>query len=210
MKKLFTVLLLITAFVGFASAKIVTPPFVPTESEKDFDVAYYIPESLTPYDVPEEYQDEMSVTQAFKTTNNGVEGEIRYSLFTQTEECDYLQVCMYEQVIIMNIAENARVKELPTLGKSGADKKLFNGMQTSVFLIAYANSKFSKGYKFMLVEIFFKKGQGICVRSFLFNDTKFIGVEDEKPIPDSDFMKNYACFKFMDKDKDGNYIKPNK
>ena len=59
----------------------------------------------------------------------------------------------------------------------------------------------------MMVEFFYKEKQGLVMRTFLFNDIDFIGINANGSIsPDSVWFANYHTFKFMEKDKSGNYI----
>ena len=45
------------------------------------------------------------------------------------------------------------------------------------------------------------------MRTFLFNDIKFIGINPDESIPsDNPLFSNYHTFKFMEKDKSRNYI----
>ena len=209
MKKSFVAMLMLLSAIWIASAEITVPHFKPTVSEEEFDVLYYQFKPMTEYEVPNENQDEVSVTKAFKATFNGVEGEIRYSLFTETGTNTPDEIALWEKVIIMNIAGKGFVSK-PAAFDSKAVLDEFNGNSGRSYLILAPRSKFGEGYSVIQLESFYKKGQGLCIRTFLCNDTEFIGIKDKKMNLDSDFVKYYHSFKFMDRNKKGEYKRPKK
>ena len=86
-------------------------------------------------------------------------------------------------------------------------KKEFNGDFGCTAFIKYPQSDYGNDYKYMIVEFFYKENQGVVMRTFLFNDLELMGVNKKgKFLPDSILLEHYHTFKFMEKDKDGNYI----
>ncbi len=207
MKKIWTIFMFLIC-AGIASAKIVEPNFLPTKDEKEFDVVYYQLKRFTPYAVPEEYQQEISVNQAFKVKFNGNDGEIRYSLFKETGENTELQIGSFFYIIFMNLAgETGEIGRGSNFNNSDVEKD-FNGTSGYCCTIKNPSSLFGTGYKFINVEIFYKKGQGICLRTMLYNNPEFIVKKYGSFDVNEDFLRSYRCFKFMEKDDTGKYIKP--
>ncbi|MBQ3671672.1 MAG: hypothetical protein II921_09415 [Treponema sp.] len=206
MKKVFGLLMFFVC-MGVASAKIASTNFEPTRSEEEFDVMYYKFPSFEIYDVPDENQQEVGVNQAFKATFNGCEGEIRYSLFKETGKNTDFSISSYAYTIALNIAgEPSCVKGQNAFSESDVANN-FNGTSGLSYFIMNPQSRFAGGYLFASVECFYKKGQGLCVRTTLFNEPEFFGIKDGQFDTKSDWAKYYKSFKFMEKDKAGKYIK---
>lgn len=156
---------------------------------------------------------DVSITKSYKIEKNKLKGELRYSLFTDTgDDDDEMSLKMeYTMLVFVNLSNIAgyQVPSDQISRFNDADvKKEFNGDFGCTAFINNPKSSYSKGYKYMNVDFFYKKKQGLVMRVFLFNDEKFIGMNSKGEISlDSPFAANYHSFKFMEKDKKGNYIK---
>lgn len=117
---------------------------------------------------------------------------------------DKSDITIYESLILMGLAGTKMRVEKRGDFKPLVVRKSFNADEGSFVSVISPNSAYASGYKHMEVEFFYKKQQGICVRTFLYNDPAFIG-EDNKN--ESEFYKNYASFKFMKKKRNGSYKK---
>ena len=72
--------------LGNCFAKIKGNRFKITESEKEFDVIYYLTEDIKVID--NNQNEDVNVTQTFSITRNKINTEVRYSLFTDIGEDD--------------------------------------------------------------------------------------------------------------------------
>ena len=178
-----------------------------TESEKEFDVIYYQTEDM---EVAENLANhDLGITKTFTINKNGKSGEVRYSLFTDCGgKKDYLdfQYASTTLLFLYNIAGFEVPWQLIDEYKDKDVKKEFNGDFGCIAFIQDPKSEYAAGFKYMIVESFYKKKQGLVVRTFLFNDIDFVGVNPNGSIsPDSPLFSNYHTFRFMEKDKAGNY-----
>ena len=80
MKKLLLGLCVLLLFCGCLSAEIAKSRYKITKSEKEFDIAYYQTPDMKVVDSKE--NEDVNVTQTFIINKNNVQGELRYSLFT--------------------------------------------------------------------------------------------------------------------------------
>lgn len=208
MKKCFFLFTLILVLSSNCFAKISGSRFKITESEKEFDLIYYLTEDMK---VAENLDNnDVAITQSFSINKNGKSGEVRYSLFTDCGEDDsdlQIQYAMWVFMCINNIAGF----EVPGNAISSFNnedvKKEFNGDFGCTAFLQDPKSEYSNGFKYMMVEFFYKEKQGLVMRTFLFNDIDFIGINANGSIsPDSVWFTNYHTFKFMEKDKSRNYI----
>ena len=208
MKKYFLLFTLILVLSSNCFAEILGNRFKITESEKEFDLIYYLTEDM---DVAENLNNnDVAITKTFTINKNGKSGEVRYSLFTDCDEDDAFLEMQYAMWVFMCINNIARY-EVPDNAirnfKNKDVKKEFNGDFGCTAFLQDPKSEYSKGFKYLMVEFFYKKKQGLVMRTFLFNDIDFIGVKANGKIsPDSVLFANYHTFKFMEKDKSGNYI----
>ena len=205
--KLLVASLLILLVTAQCFAKIVGSRFKIAESEKEFDVMYYLTEDMTIAE--NKVNDDVSVTQTFTIDKNGQKAEVRYSLFTDCGEDDSDLQIQYAMWVFMCIS-NATGFEVPNsaISKFNDDdvKKEFNGDFGCTAFIQDPKSDYASGYKYMMVEFFYKHNQGLVMRSFLFNDMDFIGMTPDGLSADSIWYANYHTFEFMEKDEAGNYI----
>lgn len=118
-----------------------------------------------------------------------------------------IQYIMWIFMCINNIAGFEVPGENITSFNNEDVKNEFNGNFGCTSFIQNPISEYSKGYKYMMVEFFYKEKQGLVMRAFLFNNLDFIGMtEDGLILSDSALFTNYNTFRFMEKDESGNYI----
>lgn len=189
-------------------AKISGNRFRITKSEKEFDVYYYLTEDMKV--IKNLKNNDVDVTQSFSLSKNGLNGEIRYSLFTDTGTDDSDLQTQYALTVLMclnNIAGYEVPQNAVSLFREEDVKKEFNADFGCTAFIQEPKSDYSKGYNFMIVEFFYKEKQGLVMRTCLFNDFEFLGFNPDGSIsPSSPWFSNYHTFKFMEKDKNGKYI----
>ena len=208
MKKFFFAFTFILIFTSNCFAKLTGSRFKITESEKEFDVLYYLTNDMK---VADNFDNsDVAVTQTFTINKDGKSGEVRYSLFTDCGENDsdlQVQYAMWVFMCINNIAGFEVPSKSISNFKNEDVKKEFNGDFGCTAFIQNPKSEYSKGFNYMMVEFFYKERQGLVMRTFLFNDLDFIGLSpDASFLPDSPWFSNYHTFKFMEKDKSGKYI----
>ncbi len=204
------ILMFLICFIAFCNcfAKIKGSRFKITESEKEFDVIYYLTEDIKVID--NNQNEDVNVTQTFSITRNKINAEVRYSLFTDIGEDDSDLQMQFAMLVFMCI-NNIAGFEVPGNSISSFNnddvKKEFNGDFGCTAFLQDPKSDYAKGYKYMMVEFFCKEKQGVVMRTFLFNDLGFIGINENGQLsPDSIWFANYHTFAFMEKDKNGNFI----
>lgn len=208
MRKIISVFTLAVLTCFSLSAKINSPGFKITESEEEFDVIYFQTEDMQPVESLE--NNDVAITQSFSIEKNGYKGELRYSLFTDCGISDddlMVQYGLWSYMCLCN-ASGYEVPSSEIAQFSNSDvKEEFNGDLGCTAFIPQPQSEYGSGYNFMMVEFFYKKGQGLVMRSFLFNDFEFLGMNSDGSIlSNSALFSNYHTFKFMEKDENGKYI----
>mgnify|MGYP003333689091 CR=1 FL=1 len=178
------------------------------ESEEEFDVIYFQTEDMQPVESLE--NNDVAITQSFSIEKNGYKGELRYSLFTDcgiSADDLMVQYGLWSYMCLCN-ASGYEVPSSEIAQFSNSDvKEEFNGDLGCTAFIPQPQSEYGSGYNFMMVEFFYKKGQGLVMRSFLFNDFEFLGMNSDGSIlSDSALFSNYHTFKFMEKDENGKCI----
>ena len=207
-KKVILMFLICVLAFGNCFAEIMGSRFKVTESEKEFDVLYYLTKDMK---VAENKQNEdVNVTQTFSINRENINAEVRYSLFTDIGEGDSdlrMQFAMLVFMCINNIT-GFEVPENAISSFNDADvKNEFNGDFGCTAFFQDPESDYAKDYKYMMVEFFCKENQGVVMRVFLFNDLDFIGITENGQLsPDSVWLANYHTFEFMEKDENGNFF----
>lgn len=206
-KSFLLVLLFFLLSIGNCFATIIGSRFKITESEEEFDVLYYITEDM---DILEDGQnDDVNVTQAFSISRDGISGEVRYSLFTDTgeDESDLdIQYAMWVFMCLNNIAGFDVPGDVISSFNDSDVKREFNGDFGCTVFLQDPQSDYADGYKYMMVEFFYKERQGLVMRTFLFNDFDFLGIDQNGQLSsDSIWFANYHTFEFMEKDENGNF-----
>ena len=195
MKKVFVfTLIILNAVVCYG--EIAKSRFKITESEEEFDVTYYLTEDMQI--IPNLSNNDVTVTQSFKLGD----GELRYSLFTDlggSEDTLQIDYAMWVFMCLSNISGREITGNQISVFNDSDVQAEFNGDFGCTAFIVSPSSEYSKGYSFMMVEFFYKKNQGLVMRTFLFNDISFAGISpDGQMNPDNILNRNYHTFRFMD------------
>ena len=82
MKKRISFIFCAVFLLSLSSAEIMKSRFKVTESEKEFDVMYYLTDVLKMTKV--EKNDDLHVTQAFEIKKDGINAKVLYSFFIET------------------------------------------------------------------------------------------------------------------------------
>jgi hypothetical protein len=164
-KMLFVFLMVLTPVI--AMTEITGIPF--TQEEFDVDIFQY-PHMLL-IDNPSSEQ----LDTYYTFTNKSKNYQIRYTFFKQTE-INYKDIRMAYSFFILPIIWNvAGYEEGGISNFNDSDvKNEFNGDFGSTVFIQNPKSDFSKGYKYIMLNFYYKTNQGIVVQSILFNDLKFL------------------------------------
>jgi len=153
-------------------AEIVGIPF--TAEEFDVDILQH-PNMLL-IDNPPSVQ----LDTYYTFTNARKNYQIRYTFFKQTE-MDYQDIRLayiaFILPVILNVAGHEEVGA-PNHFYDSDVKKEFNGDFGSTVTIKNPKSDFSKGYRYIMLNFYYKINQGIVVQSILFNDVSFLTSKD--------------------------------
>lgn len=208
MKKIVFVLISLFLMYGYLNAEIAVSRYKITESEKEFDVMYFLTPDMKVIESKE--NDDVNITQSFEITKNNLRGELRYSLFTDLGGDSVSLEIQYAMWVFMCI-NNIAGYEVPSSSFSNFNdsdvKNEFNGDFGCTIFIQNPKSQYGNGYNFMMVEFFARKNQGLVMRAFIFNETGFMGINEDGSISESSpLFSNYHTFRFMEKDSAGNFI----
>lgn len=180
MKKftLFSVFLFVSIL---AMAEIADIPFVPEEF--DVDILQY------PHMLLIENPDSEQLDTYYTFTDKSSSYQVRYAFFKQTVP-DRKDIRMVYAMCILPVIFNVAGYETDQMANfNDSDvKNEFNGDFGSTVFIMDPESDFGSGYKYIMMDFFYKKNQGIVVRSILFNDLNFL--------QNRYFMEIYHSFKF--------------
>lgn len=196
-KQLISIILLLAATSSFA--EIAKMRFKLTESTEEFNINYIETPDMTLIESKE--NPDVAVTRTYKIKKGNEEGELRYSLFTDTGTDDSnakMQAYIWALVCTKNMAGyDFPSKSLTPYGDNDV-KGEFNGDYGFNAFIKSPKSVYSEGYNYIYADFFYKIGQGLVVRTFLFKDISFTGVNDDGSIKsDSAMFTNYDSFKFF-------------
>lgn len=208
MRKLVLIFYGLILFTNCLTAEIIGSRFKITNSEKEFDVAYY--QTLDMKTIESKQNDDADITQSFMINKNNIQGELRYSLFTDIggkQDDLKMQYAMWVYICTNNIAGfDVEEKSFSNFNVDDV-KKEFNGDFGCTAFIQNPQSGYADGYKYMMVEFFYKANQGLVMRVFLFTSIDFLGMDGTGNIlASSPLFTNYHTFKFMEKNKNGDYI----
>jgi hypothetical protein len=133
--------------------------------------------------------DDFDIVYAFTDENKSF--EIRYAFFTQTET-DYKDIktpygfCIFP--VIMNVAGyDVNSKQVSNFNDSDVNNEFNGNFGTTVF-ITDPKSEYGKGFKYIMLNLYYKQNQGIVTQSILFNDLNFTKTQQ--------FMEVFHSFKF--------------
>lgn len=208
MKKRLLIFFGLFLLVNFLTADIIGSRFKVTTSESEFDIIYYVTPDMTVIDSKD--NEDVAITQSFLINKNGVQAEVRYSLFTDmggNKDDIKIQYAMWVYMCISNIAGFEVDSNSFSNYKDSDVKNEFNGDFGCTTFIQNPQSSYGEGYDFMAVEFFYKQEQGLVMRAFLFNSFDFFGIDaDGNILSNSPYFSNYHTFRFMEKDAQGNFI----
>ena len=128
-------------------------------------------------DLPADLKVDYAFTDAKKTY------QLRYSTFKQndknvTDEDLTLSFGVFALTYILNMYGIGDIDLSGIQRFDDADVQAdFNGDFGTTAYIANPNPAYCKGYKYMLVNFYCKKGQGVVIQTLLFNDVSFFGEE---------------------------------
>lgn len=197
-KHLISIFLILAAAASYA--EMAKMRFKLTESTDEFNINYIETPDMTLIESKE--NPDVAVTRTYKIKKGNEEGELRYSLFTETGTDDSnakMQAYIWALVCTKNMAGyDFPSKGLTPYGDNDV-KGEFNGDYGFNAFIKSPKSVYAEGYNYIYADFFYKIGQGLVVRTFLFKDISFTGVNDDGSIkPDSAMFTNYDSFKFID------------
>ena len=182
-------------------AEIAQSRFKITENSKDFDINYIVTRDMQQIESKE--NPDVSVFKTFKIKKGNEEGELRYSLFTDIDETDFTNAKMQSYIWALVCTKNIAGYDFPSnkLTSYGDNdvKGEFNGDYGFNAYITNPKSKYAEGYNYIYADFFYKKGQGLVLRAFLFKDFSFFGINPDGTVrADSALFTNYDSFKFYD------------
>jgi hypothetical protein len=183
MKK--TAILFLSIFICAAlNAEISSIPFSP----KEFDVDIYQYPYMILVDNPKSEQ----VDTYYTFTNESGDYQVRYTFFTHTEK-DFKNIEPAYFTCIFAVISNAAGYELDPNAivdfKNDDVKQEFNGDFGTTTFIQDPKSDYGEGFKYMLLNTYYKENQGIVFQTILFND-------DEKVLNSPEFIELFHSFRF--------------
>ncbi len=192
------------------SGSFVSLGFSITTNPEEFDLLYYVTPEMR--EIPPLDNDDVAVTQAFEIRRGDLQGEVRYSLFTDTLPAGTDSALRFAVMTFM-CASNIAGYEIPMesiASYAPADvKNEFNADLGGTVMIQKPVSEFGAGYDYISLDVFYKEGQGFVARTFLFNDPAFLGLTAQGNMDwNSPFWTHFHGFTFVEKDSDGQYIWP--
>jgi len=101
--------------------------------------------------------------------------EIRYTMFSQTGPTEDFksQVAMWAVMVLQNIAGNEKTIRSATPFKNADVKAEFQADYGLTAFIVDGSSDFTQGWKYAMVNFFYKKKIGIMCQAILFKDASF-------------------------------------
>ncbi|MCQ2982022.1 MAG: hypothetical protein MJ178_04650 [Treponemataceae bacterium] len=181
-----------------------------TTDPEEFDLLYYVSPEMR--EIPPLDNDDVVVTQAFELRRGNLKGEIRYSLFTDTDTTgtdSELRFAVMSFMCASNIAGYEIPLESIALYNPADVQNEFNADMGCTVMIQKPVTEFGAGYDYVVFDAFYKQGQGFVVRSVLFNDPAFLGLTPQGDMDwTSPFWTHYHGFTFVEKDSNGQYIWP--
>lgn len=141
----------------------------------------------------------LSVSQAYSLSYGGVSGELRYALFADAglKQGDAQKAVQdFAKKLIPGIAGISPVEV--KLGLSRANvPDIYKGDFGYSAYIDNVSSAFAGNWQSMIADFFYKHGQGLVVRIFLFNDKSFMGLQpDNSFVNDNAFAHYFSSFEF--------------
>jgi len=162
MKKIILIVVLVLLPL-IANAEIGGMPFDPGE----FEIEIYQYPHMILIDNPESQQ----VDTYYTFTNTDGDYQVRYSFFRQTNRDDPNIRFSYSVMIMMVVWNIAGHEDVRIVNFDDSDVlEEFNGDFGNTAFIENPVSDFATGFKYIMVNTFYKENQGIVVQSILVND----------------------------------------
>ena len=180
MKK-FIIFLYIFLIAITVNAEIMDIPFTPEE----FDVDIYEYPYMILIDNPVSEQ----LDTQYTFTDEESSYQIRYTFFKQTVE-DYKDIRMAYSAFILAVIWNVagyETDDILVFNDNDVEEEFNGDFGCTVFIID-PKSDFGEGFKYIMLNSYYKNNQGIVVQSILFNDLNF--PENEN------FMDIFHSFRF--------------
>ena len=187
MKKFFAAVLVILLSVS-AFAVITGGLFGPGSFKVDIIKKKHM-KTVAKKDLPSELKIDYAFTNARKTY------QLWYSMFKQNDKNAanddlMLNYGMYAFAYLMNMSA-ADLNPDAIQRFDDSDVKIdFNGDFGATALIEYPKKEYSREFKYMLVNFYCKKGQGLVVQTILFSDVNIV--------TDNEFIEAFNSFRFKD------------
>ena len=203
-KKFLSIALLLLLVNAASSAEIAKSRFKITENPAEFTVDYIVTPDMTLVESKE--NPDVAVARTYSVKKGNEEGEIRYSLFTDIGEADgkeKMQAYIWSLMCTMNMAGYEFPQEKLTPYGDNDVKGEFNGDYGFNAFIKQPKSEYADGFNYIYADFFYKKGQGLVIRAFLFKDISFVGINPDGTVKaDSALFTNYDSFKFFESKAD--------
>ena len=185
MKKYFLIILLMCV-VNFANAELAPMPF--KLETFDIDIIRY------PHMIQIENKQSVQIDTHYNFTDREKTYELRYTLFSQTEN-DIQNIreafTIFSIIIIRNIAGFEVDLSGFSFFRDNDVKREFNGDFGIAGFIQNPVSDYGNGYNYILLEIFYKNYTGIVVRTINSNDVNmYLDMDSEK------YDEIYHSFKY--------------
>lgn len=183
MKRIAFLFFLIFSSIVVVKAQIASIPFTPEEF--DVDIFQY-PHMLL---IDNKKSEQLDTYYTF--TDKASNYQIRYSFFKQTEK-DHQNIRTAFSIFVLPVIWNVAGYEemgISNFKDSDVEKEFYGNFGCTVF-IQNPKSDFGSGYKYIMMNIYFRNNQGIVVQSILFNNLNFI--------QNKNFIDIFHSFKFHD------------
>lgn len=200
-KSILSTFIILFSLNAVLNAEIAKPRFKNTESEQEFTIKYIETPDMTR--IANKENPDIHITRSYAIKRGNNKGELRYSLFTDTgsqKDDAKIQTYVWSTMCLYNMCGFETPKGTLTPYGDNDVKGEFNGTCGFNAYVKNPKSKYAEGYNFLYIDFFYKENQGLVVRTFLFEDTAFLGVTpDGKISADSAWANNFDSFMFIDK-----------
>lgn len=190
-KTFFCILFILLSTALFAEITDFAVHYELASSPNDFDVTYFKYDFMKENTVKK--ASDVVTTQSFSVENNRYEE--RFTLFADTGTTEET-IKMEYMLFALDYAERVSGKTLHasdfTAFKESDVADEFNGDFGHMCFVVKPTSTYARGYRYLLLEFFCKKNQGIVMRTILTND-KTVFTE-----PTNNFTFAYHAFKFKE------------
>jgi len=195
-KSLITISLILLIISAVAAKPKQKPGFKLAESEQEFDVLYLV-DNVNVFPSEPIQTDVIPTTQALNIDCEGIQAQIRFTLYKDTgiKEKDIEDTFIEfgsSTLFLLSSNEEPSVSFFPPESL----KTEFNADMGFTVMIKDTSSPYFDGYKYAILDVFYKNGQGAVVRTTLFNDIRFATEITETQLPLH--FRFYHNFRFLD------------